>query len=129
MSCKLIDVPIERQSIDDTKSNRYWLDYFRKSYETFTSASTTNVKKQFYTLEEQMERYSKNLAYWYIQLEMEKSEINVKYAKDIQPKKVFIKSQIVRLMEIIKDIFPSTITPLVHQKAVAIKNNTLKEYI
>ena len=48
----LIDVPIERQIIKDTKSNKYWLGYFRKSYEQFTGVSTATLKKQLYTLEE-----------------------------------------------------------------------------
>ena len=69
----LINVPIERQIIKNTTSNKYWLEYFRKSYEQFTGVSTATLKKQLYTLEEQMERYSLNLAYWYIQLEMEKN--------------------------------------------------------
>lgn len=124
----LVNVPIEYQTIDNTKSNKYWLAYFRKSYEEFNGVSTSSMKKQFYTLEEQIERYSTNLAYWYIQLEMDKKESNVKYLKDVQPKDVFIKSQIVRLMNIIRNIFPSNITPLIHQQAIDIKHNTLKEY-
>ena len=60
----LINVPIERQLIEDTKTNRYWLDYFRESYEQFTGVSTTTIKRKLYTLEEQVEKYSRNLAYW-----------------------------------------------------------------
>ena len=55
---------------------------------------------------------------------MEKTEPHVNYPNDIQPKSEFIKSQIVRLINIIKDIFPSNITPSIHQKAIDIKNNT-----
>ena len=72
MSILVNNIPITRHFIKDTESNKYWLDYFRKSYEEFTGVSTATIKKQFYTLEEQIERYSINLAYWYIQLEMEK---------------------------------------------------------
>ena len=125
MSILVNNIPIERQLIEDTKSNKYWLDYFRKSYEEFTGISTATIKKQLYTLEEQIERYSINLAYWYIQLEIEKTESNVKYPKGIQPKRMFIKSQIIRVINIIKDIFPSNITPTIHKKAIDIKNNNV----
>ena len=63
---RIVNIPIERQRIKDTKSNKYWLAYFRKSYEQFTGVSTATIKKELYTLEETMERYSINLAYWYI---------------------------------------------------------------
>jgi len=120
----LVNVPIVRQLIEDTNSNRYWLDYFRTSYEEFIGVSTATIKKQLYTLEEQVEKYSRNLAYWYIQLELEKTESHVNYPNDIQPKNEFIKSQITRLLNIIKDIFPSVVPPTIHEKAIDIKNNT-----
>ena len=101
------------------------MEYFRKSFEDFTGISSAAIGKQLYTLEESMERYSINLAYWYIQLEMEKTEPNVKYSKGIQPKSMFIKSQIIRIINIIKDIFPSNLTPTIHQKAIDIKNNNV----
>ena len=123
----LVNVPIERQIIKNTKSNKYLLEYFRKSYEEFTGISTATIKKELYTLQESIERYSINLAYWYIQLEMEKTESNVKYSKGIQPKSMFIKSQIVRLINIIKDFYPSNITTTIHKKAIDIKNNLNKE--
>ena len=52
----LVNVPIERQIIKNTKSNKYWLEYFRKSYEEFTGISTATIKKELYTLEESIER-------------------------------------------------------------------------
>ena len=122
---RIVNIPIERQR--NTKSNKYWLDYFRKSYEEFTGVSIATIKKELYTLEEQIERYSLNLAYWYIQLEIEKTESNVKYSKGIQPKSMFIKSQIVRLINIIKDFYPSNITTTIHKKAIDIKNNNLNK--
>ena len=136
---RIVNVPIERQIIKDTKSNRYWLEYFRKSYEQFTGVSTATIGKQLYTREESIERYSINLAYWYIQLEMEKTEStpqglisrakldesNVKYSEGIEPKSVFIKSQIVRLINIIKDYHPSLTSRTIHQRAMDIKNNYL----
>jgi len=124
---RIVNIPIERQRIKDTKSNKYWLDYFRKSYEEFNNVSTATIKKGLYTLEEQVERYSRNLAYWYIQLEMEKKESNVKYPKDIESKRMFIKSQIVRLLNIIKDYHSSNITKTIHKNAIDIKNNNLSK--
>ena len=103
------------------------MDYFRKSYEEFTGISTATIKKELYTLEESMERYSINLAYWYIQLEMEKTESNVKYPKGIESKSIFIKSQIVRLINIIKDYYSSNITTIIHKQAIDIKNNNLNK--
>ena len=44
-------------------------DYFRKSYEEFMGASTNEVKYCIYTLEEQIDRYAKNISFWFIQLE------------------------------------------------------------
>ena len=123
----LVNIPITRHFIKDTESNKYWLDYFRKSYEEFTGVSTATIKKQFQTLEEQIERYSLNLAYWYIQLEIEKTESNVKYPKGIESKSMFIKSQIVRLINIIKDYHSSNITKTIHKNAIDIKNNLNKE--
>ena len=67
---KIIRVPIEKHMIENCKSNKFWFGYFSKSYEQIMGVSTTNIKIKFYTLEEQMERYARNLAYWYIQLEM-----------------------------------------------------------
>ena len=124
---RIVNVPTERQIIKDTNSNRYWMAYFRKSYEEFTGVSTATIKKKFYTLEEQIERYSINLAYWYIQLEMEKTESNVKYPKGIESKSIFIKSQIVRLINIIKDYHSSNITKTIHKNAIDIKNNNLNK--
>ena len=72
MSILVNNVPITRLLIEDTETNKYWLYYFREGYEQYTGVSTTTIKKQLYTLEEQVERYSRTLAYWYIQLEMEK---------------------------------------------------------
>ena len=69
MSILVNNVPITRHLIEDTETNKYWLDYFREGYEQYTGVSTTTIKKQLYTLEEQVERYSINLAYWYIQLD------------------------------------------------------------
>ena len=43
----LINVPIERQIIKNTKSNKYWLEYFRKSYEKFTGVSTATLKNSY----------------------------------------------------------------------------------
>ena len=123
----IINIPTERQIIKDTKSNKYWLEYFRKSYEQFTGVSTATIKKELYTLEEQLERYSINLAYWYIQLEMEKTESNVKYSKGIEPKSVFIKSTIVNLINLIKDYHPSITSRTIHQRAMDIKNNYLNK--
>ena len=88
--------------------------------------STNNLQQQFYTLEEQIERYSRNLAYWYIQLEMD-GKGKYKQLKHIQPKETFIKSQIIRLMNTTKQIFPPDVPTLVHQMAVDIKNSTLNE--
>ena len=124
---RIVNIPIERQRIKDTKSNKYWLDYFRKSYEEFTGVSTATIKKELYTLEESIERYSINLAYWYIQLEMEKTESNVKYPKGIESKSIFIKSQIVRLINIMKDHHSSNITKTIHKNAIDIKNNNLNK--
>ena len=123
----LVNIPITRHFIKDTESNKYWLDYFRKSYEKFTGISTATIKKELYTLEESIERYSINLAYWYIQLEMEKTESNVKYPKGIQRKSMFIKSQIVRLINIIKDYHSSNITTAIHKKTIDIENNNLNK--
>ena len=127
MSILVNNIPITRHFIKDTESNKYWLDYFRKSYEKFTGISTATIHKQIYTVEEQIERYSESLAFWYIQLEINKTESNVKYPKGIQPKSEFIKSQIIRVINIIKDIFPSNITPTIHKKAFDIKNNNLNK--
>ena len=124
---RIVNVPTERQIIKDTKSNKYWLAYFRKSYEQFIGVSTATIKKELYTLEETIERYSLNLAYWYIQLEMEKTESNVKYPKGIESKSIFIKSQIVRLINIIKDYHSSNITKTIHKNAIDIKNNHLNK--
>ena len=102
------------------------MDYFRKSYEEFTGVSTATTKKELYTLEETIDRYSINLAYWYIQLEMEKTESNVKYPKGIESKSIFIKSQIVRLINIIKDYHSSNITKTIHKNAIDIKKQQFK---
>ena len=124
---RIVNVPTERQIIKDTKSNKYWLAYFRKSYEEFTGVSTATIKKELYTLEEQIERYSLNLAYWYIQLEIEKTESNVEYPKGIESKSMLIKSQIVRLINIIKDYHSSNISKTIHKNAIDIKNNNLNK--
>ena len=123
---RIVNIPIERQRIKDTKSNKYWLDYFRKSYEGFIGISTATIHKQLYTVEEQIERYSENLAFWYIQLEIDKTESNVKCPKGIEPRSVFIKSQIIRLINIIKDYHTSNITKTIHKNAIDIKNNYFK---
>ena len=123
----LVNIPITRHFIKDTESNKYWLDYFRKSYEEFTGISTATIHKQIYTVEEQIERYSESLAFWYIQLEINKTESSVKYPKGIESKSIFIKSQIIRVINIIKDIFPSNITTTIHKNAIDIKNKNLNK--
>ena len=123
---QLVNIPITRHFIKDTESNKYWLDYFRKSYEKFTGISTATIHKQIYIVEEQIERYSESLAFWYIQLEIDKTESNVKCPKGIEPRSVFIKSQIIRLINIIKDYHSSNITKTIHKNAIDIKNNYFK---
>ena len=129
---KIGNVPTERHIIKDTKSNKYWLKYFRKSYEQFTSVSTTTIgvstatiNKEYYTLDEQVERYSISLAYWYIQLKIEKTESIINYPEGIEPKSEFIKSQIIRLINVIKDYHPCITSRTIHQRAMDIKNNYL----
>ena len=102
------------------------MGYYRKNYEQFIGISTKSLEQQFYTLEEQVERYSRNLAYWYIQLEMD-CRTKFKHPKHIQPKETFIKSQITRLMNTIKNIFPPDLPTLVHEMAVHTKHNILNE--
>ena len=121
----IINIPIDRHRIKPTKSNKYWVEYFRKSFEQFTGVSTATIKKGFYTLDEQLERYSISLAYWYIQLKMEKIESNVKYSEGIEPKSEFIKSRILALINVIKDYYPCIVSCTIHQRAMDIKNNYL----
>ena len=97
------------------KSNKLWLGYFRKSYKQFMRTAPI----------ENVERYSRNLAYWYIQLEMEKTEPKMNYLKNVEPKRKFIKSEIIRLMNRIRNIFSSDILPTINQRAMDIKNNYL----
>ena len=56
---------------------------------------------------------------------MEKTESNVKYPRGIQPKSMRIKSQSIRVINIIKDIFPCNLTPTIHKKAIDTKNNNV----
>ena len=65
---KIIKVPIESHILD-TYEFKYFADYFRKSYENFMNVSTKEVKYNIYTLDEQIERYAKNLTFWYLQLD------------------------------------------------------------
>ena len=128
----IVNIPTVRHIIKNTNSNRYWLKYFRKSYEQFTGVSvpsigitTATLKKEYYTLDEQVERYSISLAYWYIQLKMEKTESIINYPEGIEPKSEFIKSQIIRLINVIKDYHPCITSRTIHQRAMDIKNNYL----
>jgi len=75
----IINVPIEEHMIEPTKSNKYWIGYFSKSYEQFIDVSTSNIQRGCFTLEEQIERYSRNLAYWNIQLEILDNKKNTEH--------------------------------------------------
>ena len=123
----IVNIPTERHIMEDTKSNKYWFKYFHKSYEQFTGVLTTTIKKKYYTLDEQVERYSISLAYWYIQLKIEKTESNIKYPEGIEPKSEFIKSRIVALINVIKDYHPCITSRTIHQRAMDIKNNYLNK--
>ena len=121
---KVIYVPFEEHLVEPTKSNKYWLGYFSKSYEQFLGVSTTIINRQFYTLEEQMERYSRNLAYWYIQLETLGQKIH-RTPKHIEPKETFIISQIKRLHNTIEKLFQPDIIPVIKQMAADTKKHVL----
>ena len=135
----IVNIPTERHIMEDTKSNKYWFKYFEKSYEQFTGVLTTIKKRKCYTLDEQVERYSIFLAYWYIQLNIEKTESTpqglisrakldesiINYPEGIEPKSEFIKSRILALINVIKDYYPCIASRTIHQIAMDIKNNYL----
>ena len=124
---KIIHVPIEEHMVEPTQSNKFCIGYFTKSYEKFMGVSTTNVKIKIYTLEQQMERYARNLAYWYIQLETMDENNNLGKYRHIEPKETFITAQIKRLYDIIENIFPPDVIPDVIEMSFDIKNNTLDD--
>ena len=97
---KIIKVPIE-DHILDTYEFKYFVDYYRKSYEEFIGVSTSEIKYNIYTIEEQIDRYAKNLTFWYLQLD---EMIDSKKHKNKIIKMRFIKSQINILMNTINDL-------------------------
>ncbi len=125
---KVIIIEPETHMVKNTKSNQFWMEYFRKSYENFMEIDTTHFEIQVYTLEEQVERYSKNLAYWFIQLESDKQHKSK--IKQLQ-KEQFIKLQIKNLQDLSKNIFPPDVPELVEYNTNHIINehlNTNKQY-
>ena len=64
---RIIRVPIENHILD-THEFKCFADYFRKSYEEFMGVSTNEIKYNIYTLDEQIDRYAKNITFWYLQL-------------------------------------------------------------
>ena len=114
---KVIQVPIEDHILNNYDF-KHFADYFRKSYEEFMGVSTKEIIYNIYTLEEQIERYSKNLTFWFIQLD---KIIGGKNTKNKIIKIRFIKSQINRLMNTIANIFPGNIPDLIHEKALNMK--------
>ena len=125
---KVIIIAPETHMVKNTKSNKFWMEYFRKSYEQFMDIDSTNFEIKGYTLEEQVERYSKNLAYWYIQFETNKPHKSK--IKQLQ-KEQFIKLQIKNLQDLSKNIFPPDVPELVEYNTNQIINenlNTNKQY-
>jgi len=108
--------------IENSKSNKFWIEYFSKSYEQFMGVSTTNIKLKIYTLEEQMAKYACNLAYWYIQLEMTDGNEKTKKHKHIEPKETFIKAQIRKLYDTIQNIFPPFVAPEIDRMKLKMKH-------
>jgi len=108
---KLIKVPIENRILNKTDGKKF--EYFRKSYEDFMGVSTSVIKCNIYTLEEQIERYAKNLTFWYLQMA---KMVDYKH-KNKMNKILFIKSQVERLMNTIENIFPELVQQLVYEKA------------
>ena len=110
---KIIHVPIENHILD-TYDFRCFADYFRKSYEEFMGVSTNEVKYSIYTLEEQIDRYAKNISFWFIQLE----KVKKTYGKNKITKIRFIKSQLSRLINATEQIFPQNVPSLIQDKAL-----------
>jgi len=54
---RVANCPTERKRIKNAKPNRYWVEYFRESFEEFTGISSATIGSQLYTLEESMERH------------------------------------------------------------------------
>lgn len=107
-------VPMENNFINNTKNNRYCMDYFRQNYESFMGIDSKDVSYQAYSLDDQIERYSKNIAFWYIQLD----KVKKTYGKNKIIKIKFIKEQILRFINSTQNIFPENVPHLIHQKAL-----------
>ncbi len=108
---RLIKVPMRDHFLNTTDSKTF--EYFRKPYEDFMGVSTSVIKCNIYTLEEQIERYAKNLTFWYLQMA---KMVDYKH-KNKMGKILFIKSQVERLMNTIEHIFPELVQELVYEKA------------
>ena len=103
--------------IENNKNNKYCLEYFRKDFENFTGTDTNNYNYNVYEIDEQIERYSKNLAFWYLQLDKCKQTNGNNKLIKIK----FIKEQILRIINTSKTIFPDDVPSLVNEKAMLLK--------
>ena len=67
---KIQIVSRENNLIDNnSKHNRCCVEYFRKTYENVMCIDSKVVSYRACTLDEQIERYSKHITFWYIQLD------------------------------------------------------------
>ena len=112
-------VPMENNFINNNKNYRNCMEHFRESYESFMGIDSENHSYQAYTLDEQIERYSKNIAFWYIQLDKIKNSYGKNSNKLLKVK--FIKEQILRLINNSHDVFPDDVPSLIHENALNMK--------
>ncbi len=116
----LLMTTVIQDEIIDTYDFEYFVDLFREGYENFMGVSTTDVKMKFYSLEAQIDRYAKNLAFWYIQLDKTVETKNESKNKIMKIR--FIKSQISRLLNSTEKLFPFEVQDLIYQKFLNMKH-------
>ena len=102
-TCRVKKKPIlsEEQCINNNSS---LLEVYRDEYEDFMETSTKDLSHRFFSEEEQIMRYSKHLAFWFMKLDAVKHIENEK--KCIEP---FIKDQIVTTMLKMRTMFPQEV--------------------
>ena len=80
-----------------------FLCYFRDEYEEFIGEDNLDINSRLLTLEEQIMRYAKHLAFWC----MKKDQLEKKNEKG--EKMSATKLEIERTMNVIKNIFPNNV--------------------
>ena len=96
-------------------SIKKYIDFYRNEYEDYMNVNSNDTTYKYFTLEEQIERYSKHYSFWLIK----KDELKHNNYKDKNNREKFIQMEIVRTLNTIQNMFPNDVVLKINCLAIS----------